>query len=298
MTVLLETQGLTVTFGGLAANRDVDLKVEQGAFVGLIGPNGAGKTTFIDAITGFVKPSAGVINFDGQVLNELSPTDRARLGLNRTFQSLELFEDLTVRDNLLVAAERPVWWSFLADIFHPGRRSAEMEQQVDWAIGVLGLEPVADRLPSDLSHGNRKLVGVARALAARPKLLLLDEPAAGLDTAESQALGAQLRDFLNRGITMFLIDHDMGLVLNVCDYIYVLDFGALIAQGTPSQIRRDPAVVTAYLGESAGEKQALEGSVVLEMEAAHSMTEAEVPVEQVSEYSGFEGEPSSEIEVD
>ena len=256
---LLETRGLTVRYGGLAANDDVNLKVEQGQLVGLIGPNGAGKTTFIDAITGFTALSAGTVTFDGHDLEGLTPDRRAHLGLSRTFQSLELFEDLTVRDNLLVAAERPKWWSFILDLFRPNRSSKRDAEVVHRAIEALELEELADRLPSDLSHGRRKLVGVARALAADAKLLLLDEPAAGLDTVESQHLGALLRQFVERGTTIFLIDHDMGLVLNVCDYIYVLDFGRIIAEGTPAQIRKDPAVVAAYLGEHAGEAQAREG---------------------------------------
>ncbi len=253
---LLESKGLTVRYGGLAANADVDLKVETGQLVGLIGPNGAGKTTFIDAITGFTAISSGGVTFDGHDLDGVTPDERARLGLTRTFQSLELFEDLTVRENLLVAAERPTWWSFLLDLLKVRRPTAAWQAQVDDALSSLGLGDIGDVLPSDLSHGQRKLVGVARALAAKPKLLLLDEPAAGLDTAESQLLGAHLRDFLKGGTSIFLIDHDMGLVLNVCDYIYVLDFGRIIAEGTPAQIRTDPAVVAAYLGESAGEMQA------------------------------------------
>jgi branched-chain amino acid transport system ATP-binding protein len=253
---LLESNGLTVRYGGLAANADVDLKVETGQLVGLIGPNGAGKTTFIDAITGFTAISSGSVTFDGHDLAEVTPDQRALLGLTRTFQSLELFEDLTVRENLLVAAERPAWWSFLLDLVKLRRPMAQWQAQVDDALAALGLGDIGEVLPSDLSHGQRKLVGVARALAAKPKLLLLDEPAAGLDTAESQLLGAHLRDFLKSGTSIFLIDHDMGLVLNVCDYIYVLDFGRIIAEGTPAQIRTDPAVVAAYLGESAGEMQA------------------------------------------
>jgi len=253
---LLESNGLTVRYGGLAANADVDLKVETGQLVGLIGPNGAGKTTFIDAITGFTAISSGSVTFDGHDLAEVTPDQRARLGLTRTFQSLELVEDLTVRENLLVAAERPAWWSFLLDLVTLRRPTAQWQAQVDDALAALGLGDIGEVLPSDLSHGQRKLVGVARALAAKPKLLLLDEPAAGLDTNESQLLGAHLRDFLKSGTSIFLIDHDMGLVLNVCDYIYVLDFGRIIAEGTPAQIRTDPAVVAAYLGESAGEMQA------------------------------------------
>ncbi|CAN5567262.1 hypothetical protein BH23ACT3_BH23ACT3_14600 [soil metagenome] len=274
---LLETQGLTVRYGGLAANDEVDLSVEAGKLVGLIGPNGAGKTTFIDAITGFTHVSAGAVEFDGHDLAGLSPDDRAHLGLSRTFQSLELFEDLSVRDNLLVAAERPRWYSFLLDILRPERESKEYTDQVDNALSILGIFDLADRLPSDLSHGQRKLVGVARALAANAKLLLLDEPAAGLDTAESQLLGSHLRRFVQQGTTVFLIDHDMGLVLNVCDYIYVLDFGRIIAHGTSAQIRKDPAVIAAYLGDSAGEAQAREGTDVSALGEGGLNTGAELP---------------------
>jgi branched-chain amino acid transport system ATP-binding protein len=264
---LLEARDLTVSYGGLNANDRVDLDVEAGKLVGLIGPNGAGKTTFIDAITGFTPLSGGTVNFDGHDLAGMTPNARAAIGLTRTFQSLELFEDLSVRDNLLAAAETPRWYSFLRDIVLPGRGERAYREQVDWALEALGLSDTADRLPLDLSHGRRKLVGVARALAANPKLVLLDEPAAGLDTAESQLLGEHLRGFLDTGMSLFLIDHDMGLVLNVCDYIYVLDFGRIIAHGTPAEVRTDPAVIAAYLGETAGEAQAREGAAVAEATA-------------------------------
>ncbi len=298
---LLETQELTVRYGGLAANDSVNLHVDPGKLVGLIGPNGAGKTTFIDAITGFTAVSHGTIQFDGHELNELSADRRAHLGLSRTFQSLELFEDLTVRDNLLVAAERPRWYSFALDLLRPGRSQGDWERQVDRALDALELQGTADRLPSDLSHGQRKLVGVARALAAAPKLLLLDEPAAGLDTAESQKLGAHLRQFLSGGTSIFLIDHDMGLVLNVCDYIYVLDFGRIIAEGTPAEIRTNPAVIQAYLGETAGEAQAQEGSGL----AAYVNHDAALPPNPdaallvnadaaLPVLTGSDGEPSTE----
>jgi branched-chain amino acid transport system ATP-binding protein len=273
---LLETTDLTVRYGGLAANDRVNMLVEPGQLVGLIGPNGAGKTTFIDAITGFTGVSSGDVVFDGEAINELSADRRARLGLTRTFQSLELFEDLTVRDNLLVAAETPTWWSFLLDLVRPPRARSAKEEQVERALAALDLGRYADRLPSDLSHGQRKLVGVARALAAAPKLLLLDEPAAGLDTAESQKLGVHLRQFLDDGTSIFLIDHDMGLVLNVCDYIYVLDFGKIIAEGTPSEIRRNPAVIAAYLGETAGEAQAREGTTLAAVLEHHDPHAAEL----------------------
>jgi branched-chain amino acid transport system ATP-binding protein len=256
---LLEAKGLTVTYGGLNANDDIDLTCEAGKLVGLIGPNGAGKTTFIDAITGFTSITQGFVTFDGTDLAGLRPDARAKLGLVRTFQSLELFEDLTVRDNLLVAADRPRWYSFLTDIVWPRAGRNASAKQVDEALEAMQLTHLADIHPSELSHGQRKLIGVARALAAKPKLLLLDEPAAGLDTKESQLLGAHLRSFLDLDVSLFLIDHDMGLVLNVCDYIYVLDFGRVIAHGTPAQVRADPAVIAAYLGESAGESQAQAG---------------------------------------
>ena len=259
MSNILETSGLTVTFGGLNACDKVDLKVPEGKFVGLIGPNGAGKTTFIDAITGYVPTSAGNAVFNGEDIGELKPHDRAQRGLVRTFQSLELFEDLSVKDNLLVAGYDTRWDSFLLDMIYMPRKDQKVEEQIEWALDIMGLNDVADAMPSDLSHGRRKLVGVARALAASPKLILLDEPAAGLDTAESQILGGHLREFLDHDMSVFLIDHDMGLVLSVCDYIYVLDFGKIIAEGTPQEIRESDTVKKAYLGEEAGEIQAQAG---------------------------------------
>ncbi len=247
---LLETNGLTVTFGGLHANDGIDISVERGRFVGLIGPNGAGKTTFIDAITGFVPISDGTVRFAGELFTTVAPHERARRGLSRTFQQLELFEDLTVEDNLLAAAETPTWTDVLLDIVRPGRVSPH-QGDVEWALETVGLAESLKAFPSDLSHGQRKLVGVARALAARPQLVLLDEPAAGLDTTESQEIGGRLRGLLDHDVSVLLIDHDMGLVLNVCDEVYVLDFGGVIAHGTPAEIRTNPRVVAAYLGAEA-----------------------------------------------
>ena len=245
---LLETTGLSVTFGGLRAVDDVSITIESGKLVGLIGPNGAGKTTFIDAITGFV-PSKGQVLFDGQDLAGLEAHQRARAGLVRTWQSLELFDDLTVAENLRVAAEPSSAKGFVLDLFAPNRN--KRVDSVDEALHRLDLTDLADRTPTELSQGQRKLIGVARALAARPKLVLMDEPAAGLDTAESQELGKRLRGIVGDGGTIFMIDHDMGLVLTVCDYIYVIEFGRLIAQGTPAEIRTNERVITAYLGEQA-----------------------------------------------
>ena len=259
MSLLLDVRDVTVQFGGLRAVDRVSLTVESGSLVGLIGPNGAGKTTFIDALTGFVAGS-GEVHFEGQRVDGLPPHRRVGMGLARTFQSLELFEDLSVRDNLLVSADPGRWWSVFADAVHPARQVAA--DVVDHALELVGLSGHADRLPTELSLGQRKLVAVARALASEPRLLLLDEPAAGLDSDESLAFGRQLRRLVDAGTTIFLIDHDMGLVLGVCDQIHVLDFGSLIASGTPAQIRRDERVVSAYLGEQAGSDDVAEAVAI------------------------------------
>ena len=233
---LLETHGMTVTFGGLRAVDDVDLRVEEGQLVGLIGPNGAGKTTFIDGITGFV-PTTGTDRLRRHGDRSLAAHNVPRLGLGRTWQSLELFDDLTIEENLQVAAERQSVGGFFADLVRPAAAQGHVGD-VDYALDVLGLSDLGERMPNEISQGQRKLVSVARALAARPRLVCMDEPAAGLDTAESAELGTRLRSIIDAGITIFLVDHDMGLVLNVCDYIYVIEFGVKIAEGTP---RRDQA---------------------------------------------------------
>ncbi len=243
--VVFDAKGVTVRFGGVVANDDIDVRVHRGEIVGLIGPNGAGKTTFIDAVTGFV-PAAGELSFMGRDISALAPHQRARSGLVRTWQSVELFGDLTVGENLAVMLDRSAASDVLRDLFRPCRRSDA--DRVAAVLGLLGLTDHADRSPGDLSLGEQKLVGVARSLASAPELIMLDEPAAGLDSTESRHFGDRLLDVADTGVAVILIDHDMGLVLDVCDYIYVLDFGRLIAEGTADDIRRDPVVITAYLG--------------------------------------------------
>ena len=261
---ILETRALSVSFGGIRALRELDMRVWRGQLVGLIGPNGAGKTTCIDALTGFVR-AAGQVIFDGRDIAGWPAHRRAKAGLLRTWQSTEIFDNLTVGENLLVPAEREGLGQVLLDLVVPGRRSAV---DVSHALRRFDMERFADRMPSELSHGQRKLVGVARSLAAHPKLVLMDEPAAGLDSGESQELGEHLRGVLHDDIAILLIDHDMSLVLSVCDYLYVLDSGRLIAEGPPADIRRDPKVLAAYLGETADSTEVAVAVAVAEAEVA------------------------------
>jgi ABC-type branched-subunit amino acid transport system ATPase component/ABC-type branched-subunit amino acid transport system permease subunit len=247
--VRLRTSELSVTYGGLHAVDHVSLELREGEIVGLIGPNGAGKTSFMDGLTGFTKAS-GRIEFLGQSIDGLAPHKRMRLGLSRTWQSVELFEDLTLRENLRVTREHEALRSLPLDIVRPRRHSDDSE--VRFALSLMGLRDRADHVPGDLSLGQQKLAGVARAMCTRPSVLLLDEPAAGLDSHESMVLGERLRDIASDGTTVLLIDHDMGLVLDACDYIYVLEFGRLIAEGTPEEIRANSTVIEAYLGTEGG----------------------------------------------
>jgi branched-chain amino acid transport system ATP-binding protein len=229
---------------------DVDVELDQGGIVGLIGPNGAGKTTFIDAVSGGVPLDGGHVEFAGEDVTTLAPFERANRGLIRTFQTLELYEDLTVQQNLAAGSAPTPWWQFLVDAARPGR-SEVVSPRVEEVLVSVGLTGLRDRLPAELSHGQRRLVALARALAADPQLLLLDEPAAGLDSSESSNLGALLHEIAGSGVTILLVDHDMGLVLDVCDTVHVLDFGSVIAAGAPEEIRTDPVVVNAYLGSVA-----------------------------------------------
>lgn len=248
----LHAAGVSVNFGAVRAVRDVDLEVGEGKLVGLIGPNGAGKTTFIDAVTGFVA-ATGSVSLSGRDVSGLAPHERARLGLGRTWQTIELFDDLSVRENLAVAARRPSIASTIIEIVTGHQPAAE--QLAEEALSLLELDDIAETMPQELSQGKKKLVGVARALAAKPSLLLLDEPAAGLDTTESQDLGQRLRRLVDGGLSALLIDHDMGLVMGFCDEVYVLDFGTIIARGTPDEVRTNSEVLAAYLGTGGADKR-------------------------------------------
>jgi branched-chain amino acid transport system ATP-binding protein len=247
---LLEVEHLRIQYGGVVAIDDVSFSINAGTVVGLIGPNGAGKTTLVDALTGYVHPTAGHIRFSGVDITKLPVHRRARAGLVRTFQSVELFDDLTVQENLRVAHEPSNVLRAIGQVFLRGKNA--VNETVERVLTMTDLTSVAHRMPSELSLGQRKLVGVARSLAQNPKLVLLDEPAAGLDTDETQLLGQRIARLPENGVTVLLIDHDMSLVLNICQIVNVLDFGKLIAQGTPREVRSSPAVIEAYLGSSEG----------------------------------------------
>lgn len=242
----LVMRGISVRYGAVEAVRDISGHVGRGEVVGLIGPNGAGKTSLIDALSGFCRAS-GEVELCGRNVSNLSAHERARLGLGRTFQGAELFRDLTVEENLLVGVERAPWWSPVRDML--GRRRRDHDEAVARALGAVGVgRQQAAAYPGELSQGARKLVAVARALAASPEVILLDEPAAGLDSHESVEFGERLKRVRDDGVGILLVDHDVELIFGVCERIYVMNFGSLIASGPAAAVRADPGVIDAYLG--------------------------------------------------
>jgi sulfate-transporting ATPase len=238
---------VTVQYGGVRAVDDVSFSVTPGTIVGLIGPNGAGKTSLIDAVTGFARAS-GSVRLDGRNLMGLAPARRARAGVSRSFQSLELFEDASVFDNLRAASDPRDKVSYLRDLVYPA--SPPLPSSVVAAIREFGLEDDLQRKVQDLPYAQRRLLAIARVIAAHPSVLLLDEPAAGLGDVETAELAHLVRRLADDwGIAVLLIEHDMNFVMSVCDRIVVLDFGRQIAEGTPEEVRNNSAVVAAYLGE-------------------------------------------------
>jgi sulfate-transporting ATPase len=248
----LEVRDLVVRFGGVTAVAGVSLTLRPGRISGLIGPNGAGKTTVIDAVTGLVRPAGGSIVLDAVDITRLPTYRRARAGISRSFQSLELFEGVSVLENLLAASEPRDRTAYLKDLAWPGEQS--LAPAAVAAVNEFGLQQDLELRPQDLSYGQRRLVGIARAVASQPSVLLLDEPAAGLDEREAQEIAGLVRRLATSwGIAVLLVEHDMSFVMSVCDDITVIDFGRQIAHGTPEQVRADPAVIAAYLGEPEAE---------------------------------------------
>lgn len=236
---LLEAEGITVRFGGNTALEDVHFAGEAGQITGLIGPNGAGKTTLFNVMTGLLPPNGGRVLLDGADVSRLSPTRRARRGIGRTFQRLELFGHLTVRENIRVAADFRRGWA------RDRSRPADVTEEV---LESLELTDLADDLVRDLPTGSCRQVELARAMAIRPRVLLLDEPASGQDEHETRQLASTIVRLAAEGLAIVLVEHDLELVMEICDPLYVLDLGRVIANGDPADIRSRPEVLDAYIG--------------------------------------------------
>ena len=250
---MLEVTSLGISFGGLRAVDELSMKIEKGGLVGLIGPNGAGKTTVFNMLTCVYRPTDCGIRLDGQNLVGKKPHEICKLGVARTFQNIRLFSNLTVLDNVKTGLHNEITYSLAESLFHIGsyrKKERQMDERAMELLGVFGLESVADYKAANLPYGKQRKLEIARALATDPKLLLLDEPAAGMNPNETGELMETIELVRKKfGVTVLLIEHDMKLVSGICEYLYVLNFGRLLAEGTPSEVLQNPEVVTAYLGE-------------------------------------------------
>ena len=260
----LALSGISLAFGGVSALTDVSLQVEPSQLLAIIGPNGAGKSSLLNVISGLYRPDKGEIVLDNQNFRAMNSQKLASAGVARTFQNLALFHGLSVRDNVLQGLAHRRQTSLFSEVFglpRARRETASHQQQANAVIDFFGLQPVADRPTGDLSYGLQKRAELARALVARPRLLLLDEPMAGMTLADKQRLSGLIRDIrAHFATTILLIEHDIGVVMNLSDRIVVLEYGRNIATGTPEVIRRDPAVIAAYLGSAAEHGPAVEAT--------------------------------------
>ena len=249
---LLEVIDLRKAFGGLKAVDGVSFGVPRGCIKAIIGPNGAGKTTLINLITGLERLNSGEVRFAGQRIDTRQPYEIVRLGIARTFQNLKLFADMSVLENVMAGRHSRTHVGLFGAVLRSGRSRTEeaaIEAEAARLLGEVGLLPHADDRAGDLPFGKQRLLEIARALATEPKLLLLDEPAAGLNSAEAAELGGLLRRIRDGGVTVLLVEHHMELIMDISDEIFVLNVGQSLAQGTPAEIRNDPAVIAAYLGD-------------------------------------------------
>lgn len=253
MATVIDAKNVTMQFGGLKALNDISLHIDEGEIVALIGPNGAGKTTMFNAITGFVKKSGGSVIFEGREVGELKAHEIAERGIVRTFQITSVFPNLTVLDNIRTACHKKSKETLLDVLFNTKRKQEverKTQERAKEIIDFVGLQGKGDAVAGAMPYGEQRILEIAIALAADPSLILLDEPSAGLNDTETQVMKALVRRIREKGITILLVEHDMKLVMGISDQIFVLNFGKGIASGTPAEIRCNPEVIKAYLGEA------------------------------------------------